>query len=147
LDCLHYFPHLTYSQCWMAELSANFWPQGFVRVSFKQSENSHLILRNSTFVSIPHPVAPPPSSNGWYSVLATDVIAIPPSAPETVYSVKVFNLVLHINKQTDNSTLLDIQTRLSDKKKCEFSDCLNDTLTNPCGQKFADVKLVKNTIF
>jgi hypothetical protein len=27
------------------------------------------------------------------SVLATDVIAIPPSGPETVHSVKVFNLV------------------------------------------------------
>ena len=80
----------------------------------------------------------PPSSNGWYSVLATGVIAIPPSGPETVHSVKVFNLVLQINKQTDDSTLLDIQTRLSDKKKREISDCLNDTLTNPCGQKFAD---------
>jgi hypothetical protein len=44
LDCLHYFPHLTYSQCWMAELSANFWPQGFVRVSFKQSEISRFFL-------------------------------------------------------------------------------------------------------
>jgi hypothetical protein len=44
LDCLHYFPHLTYSQCWMAELSANFWPQGFVRVSFKQSEILHFFL-------------------------------------------------------------------------------------------------------
>ena len=78
-------------------------------------------------------------------MLATDVIAIPPSAPETVYSVKVFNLVLHINRQTDNSTLLDIQTRLSDKKKCEFSDCLNDTLTNPCGQMFAMTTLPSNT--
>ena len=94
-----------------------------------------LILRSSTFVSIPHPVAPPPSSNGWYSVLATGVIAIPPSEPEPVHSVKVFNLVLQINTQTDDSTLLDIQTRLIDKNKCEISDCLNDTLTNPCGQK------------
>jgi hypothetical protein len=67
-------------------------------------------------------------------VLATGVIAIPPSGPETVYSVKGFNLVLQINKQTDDSTLLDIQTRLSDKKKREISDYLNDTLTNPCGQ-------------
>ena len=57
-----------------------------------------LILQSSTFVSIPHPVAPPPSSNVWYSVLATGVIAIPPSGPETVHSVKVFNLVLQINK-------------------------------------------------
>jgi hypothetical protein len=32
---------------------------------------------------------------------------------------------------------LDIQTRLSDKNKREISDCLIDTLTNPCGQKFA----------
>jgi hypothetical protein len=73
------------------------------------------------------------------------VIAIPPSGPETVHSVKVFNLVLQINKQTDDSMRLDIQTRLSDKKKCEISDCLNDTLTNPCGQKFAKTTLPSNT--
>ena len=65
-----------------------------------------LILRSSNFVSIPHPVAPPHFSNGWYSVLATGVIAI----PETVHSVKVFNLVLQINKQTDDSTLLQSWT-------------------------------------
>jgi hypothetical protein len=53
----------------------------------------------------------------------------------------VFNLVLQINKQTDDSTLLDIQTRLSDKKKREIADCLNDTLTNFCGQKFAKTTL------
>ena len=64
-----------------------------------------LILRRSTFLSIPHP-----SSNGWYSVLGTGVIAIPPSGPETVHSVKVFNFVLQINKHTDDSTLLEIQT-------------------------------------
>ena len=104
-----------------------------------------LILRSSTFISIPHPVALPPSSNGWYSVLATGVIAIPPSRPETVHSVKVFNLVLQINNQTDDSTLLDIQTRLSDKKKREISDYSNDTLTNPCGQKFAKTTLPSNT--
>ena len=46
-------------------------------------------------------------------MLATGVIAIPPSGPETVHSVKVFNLVLQINKQTDDSTLLDIQTTLT----------------------------------
>ena len=103
-----------------------------------------LILRSSTFLSIPHPVAPPPSSNGWYSVLATGVIAIPPSGPETVHSDKVFDLVLQLNKQTD-STLLDIQTRLSDNKKREISDCLNDTLTNPCGQKFGKTTLPSNT--
>jgi hypothetical protein len=40
---------------------------------------------------------------------------------------------------------LDIQTRLSDKKKHEISDCLNDTLTNPCGQKFAKTTLPSNT--
>ena len=68
-----------------------------------------LILRSSTFVSIPHHVAPPPSGNGWYSVLATGVIAI----LETVRSVKVLNLALQINKQTDDSTLLDIQTTLT----------------------------------
>jgi hypothetical protein len=78
-------------------------------------------------------------------VLATGVIAIPPSGPETIHSVKVFNLVLQINKQTDDSTILDIQTRLSDKKKREISDCLNDTLTNPCGQKFAKTTLPSNT--
>jgi hypothetical protein len=78
-------------------------------------------------------------------VLATGVIAIPPSRPETVHSVKVFNLVLQINKQTDDSTLLDIQTRLSDKKKREIADCLNDTLTNFCGQKFAKTTLPSNT--
>jgi hypothetical protein len=78
-------------------------------------------------------------------VLATGVIAIPPSGPETVNSVKVFNLVLQINKQTDDSTLLDIQTRLSDKTKREISDCLNDTLTNLCGQKFAKTTLPSNT--
>jgi hypothetical protein len=94
---------------------------------------------------MPHPVAPPPSSNGWYSVLATGVIAIPLSGPETVHSVKVFNLVFQINKQTDDSTLLDIQTRLSDKKKREISDCLNDTLTNPCSQKFAKTTVPSNT--
>jgi len=77
-------------------------------------------------------------------VLATGVIAIPPSGPETVHSVKVVNLVLQINKQTDDSTFLDIQTRLSDKKKREISDCLNDTLTNPCGQKFAKTTLPSN---
>jgi hypothetical protein len=33
---------------------------------------------------------------------------------------QVFNLVLQINKQTDDSTLLDIQIRLSDKKKREI---------------------------
>ena len=104
-----------------------------------------LILRSSTFVSIPHPVAPPPSSNGWYSVLATGVIAISPFGPETVHSVKEFNLVLQINKQTDDSTFLDIQTRLSDKKKREISDCLNDTLTSPCGQMFAMTTLPSNT--
>jgi hypothetical protein len=68
-----------------------------------------------------------------------------PSGPETVHSVKVFNLVLQINKQTDDSALLDIQTRLSDKKKREISDCFNDTLTNPCGQKFAKTTLPSNT--
>jgi hypothetical protein len=78
-------------------------------------------------------------------VLATGVIAIPPSGPETVHSVKVVNLVLQINKQTDDSTFLAIQTRLSDKKKGEISDCLNDTLTNPCGQKFAKTTLPSNT--
>jgi hypothetical protein len=78
-------------------------------------------------------------------VLATGVIAIPPSEPETVHSVKFVNLVLQINKQTDDSTFLDIQTRLSDKKKREISDCLNDTLTNPCGQKFAKTTLPSNT--
>ena len=72
-----------------------------------------LILRSSTFVSIPNPVTPPPSSNGWYSVLAMGVIAIPSSGPETVHSVKVFDLVLQINKQTDDSTLWDIQTTLT----------------------------------
>ena len=40
---------------------------------------------------------------------------------------------------------MDIQTRLSDKKKREISDCLNDTLTNPCGQKFAKTTLPSNT--
>jgi hypothetical protein len=78
-------------------------------------------------------------------MLATGVIAIPPSRPETVHSVKAFNLVLQINKQTDDSTLLDIQTRLSDKKKREISDYLNDTLTNPCGQTFAKTTLPSNT--
>jgi hypothetical protein len=77
-------------------------------------------------------------------VLVTGVIAIPPSGPETVHSDKVFDLVLQLNKQTD-STLLDIQTRLSDKKKREISDCLNDTLTNPCGQKFGKTTLPSNT--
>jgi hypothetical protein len=74
-------------------------------------------------------------------VLATGVIAIPP--PD--HSVKVFNLVLQINKQTDDSTLLDIQTKLGDKKKREISDYFNDTLTNPCGQKFAKTTLPSNT--
>jgi hypothetical protein len=60
-------------------------------------------------------------------------------------SVKVVNSVLQINKQTDDSTFLAIQTRLSDKKKREISDCLNDTLTNPCGQKFAKTTLPSNT--
>jgi hypothetical protein len=69
--------------------------------------------------------------------LATGVIAISPFGPETVHSVKEFNLVLQINKQTDDSTFLDIQTRLSDKKKREISDCL----------RWSFVKLVKNTIF
>jgi hypothetical protein len=36
---------------------------------------------------------------------------------------------------------LDIQTRLSDKKKREISDYFNDTLTNPCGQMFAKTTL------
>ena len=35
--------------------------------------------------------------------------------------------------------------RLSDKKKHEISDCLNDTLTNPCGQKFAKTTLPSDT--
>jgi hypothetical protein len=61
-------------------------------------------------------------------MLATGVIAIPPSGPETVHSDKGFDVVLQINKQTDDSTLLDIQTRLSGNKKREISDCLNDTL-------------------
>jgi hypothetical protein len=34
---------------------------------------------------------------------------------------------------------------LSDKKKREISDYLNDTLTNPCGQKFAKTTLPSNT--
>ena len=33
-----------------------------------------LILRSSTFVSIPHPVAPPPSNNGLYSVLVAQAL-------------------------------------------------------------------------
>jgi hypothetical protein len=74
-------------------------------------------------------------------VLATGVIPIPP--PD--HSVKVFNLVLQINKQTDDSTLLDIQTKLGDKKKREISDYFNDTLTNPCDQKFAMATLPSNT--
>jgi hypothetical protein len=41
--------------------------------------------------------------------------------------IKIEMNSLQINKQTDDSTLLDIQTRLSDKKKREISDCLNDT--------------------
>ena len=73
-------------------------------------------------------------------MLATGVIAIPPPG----HSVKVFNLVLQINKQTDDSTLLDIQTRLSDKKKREIADCLNDSLTNFCGQKFADNSAIQH---
>jgi hypothetical protein len=40
---------------------------------------------------------------------------------------------------------LDIQIRISDKKKREISDYLNDTLTNPCGQKFAKTTLPSNT--
>ena len=40
---------------------------------------------------------------------------------------------------------MDIQTRSSDKKKREISDCLNDTLTNPCGQKFTKTTLPSNT--
>jgi hypothetical protein len=39
---------------------------------------------------------------------------------------------------------LDILTRLSDKKKREISDCLNDTLTNPCGQKFVDNSAIQH---
>jgi len=35
--------------------------------------------------------------------------------------------------------------RLSNKKKREISDCLNDTLTNPCGRKFAKTTLPFNT--
>jgi hypothetical protein len=31
------------------------------------------------------------------------------------------------------------------KKKHEVLDCLNDTLTNPCGQKFAKTTLPSNT--
>jgi hypothetical protein len=50
-----------------------------------------------------------------------------------------------MDKQTDDNTFLDIQTRLSDKKKREISDCLNDTLTNPCGQRFAKTTLPSNT--
>jgi hypothetical protein len=68
-----------------------------------------------------------------------------PSGPETVHSVKVFNLVLQISKEADVSTLVDIQTRLSDKEKHEISDYLNDTLTNLCGQKFAKTSLPSNT--
>ena len=40
---------------------------------------------------------------------------------------------------------MDIQIRISDKKKREISDYLNDTLTNPCGQKFAKTTLPSNT--
>jgi hypothetical protein len=89
----------------MAELSL----QTFDHMDLSEYHSNNLKF---TFVSIPHPVAPPPSSIGWYSVLATGVIAIPPSGPETVHSVKVFNLVLQINKQTDDSTLLDILEHL-----------------------------------
>jgi hypothetical protein len=78
-------------------------------------------------------------------VLATGVIAIPTLRTGNSAFVKVFNLVLQINKQTDDSALLDIQTRLSDKQKREISDCFNDTLTNPCGQKFAKTTLPSNT--
>ena len=34
---------------------------------------------------------------------------------------------------------------ISDKKKREISDCLNDTLTNLCGLKFAKTTLPSNT--
>jgi hypothetical protein len=75
-----------------------------------------------------------------YSVFATGVIAIPPSGPETVHSVKVFNLVLQINKQTDDSTLLDIQTRLSDKKKREIG-----VTWNICRGTFCSSKSLSNS--
>jgi hypothetical protein len=38
----------------------------------------------------------------------------------------------------------DIQTRLSDKKKREISDYLNDTLTNPCGLQFAKTTAIQH---
>jgi hypothetical protein len=38
-----------------------------------------------------------------------------------------------------------LKTRISDKKKREISDCLNDTLTNLCGQKFAKTTLPSKT--
>jgi hypothetical protein len=59
---------------------------------------------------------------------------------------KISEKIHQINKQTDDSTFLDIQTRLSDKKKREISDCLNDTLTNPCDQKFADNSATQHCI-
>jgi hypothetical protein len=67
------------------------------------------------------------------------------TALTTILPILFLYLNTVIVTAADDSTLLDIQTRLSDKKKREISDCLNDTLTNLCGQKFAKTTLPSNT--
>jgi hypothetical protein len=53
--------------------------------------------------------------------------------------------IIRVSGHKSEESVKHYVRRLSDKKKGEISDCLNDTLTNPCGQKFEKTTLLSNT--
>ena len=53
--------------------------------------------------------------------------------------------IMRVSGHKSKESVKHYVRRLSDKKKREISDCLNDTLTNSCGQKFAKTTLPSNT--
>jgi tRNA U34 5-carboxymethylaminomethyl modifying GTPase MnmE/TrmE len=46
--------------------------------------------------------------------------------------------IIRVSGHKSEESVKHYVSRLRDKKKREISYYLNDTLTNPCGQKFAD---------
>ena len=53
--------------------------------------------------------------------------------------------IMPVSRHKSEESVKHYVRRLSDKKKRAISDCLNDTLTNPCGQMFAKTTLPSNT--
>ena len=53
--------------------------------------------------------------------------------------------IMRVSGHKSEESVKHYVRRLSVKKKREISDCFNDTLTNPCGQKFTKTILPSNT--